>query len=110
MATSVQKLRKIQNAFVFLCVFAADKIDAQEAQAMTKRGFVILMMLLVIALGNRSIAHAQSSTIAGVVKNASGEPVVGAFVKLRPTGSGPSFMVVSQAQGRYQTPSLLPGK
>jgi virginiamycin B lyase len=71
---------------------------------------VILVILAAIALGGLSIAQGQNTTISGVVKSASGEPVAGAFVKVWHTGSGPSFMVVSQAQGRYQTPSLPPGK
>ena len=54
--------------------------------------------------------QAQNTTISGVVKNASGQPVEGAFVRVRSEDSNLAFMVVSQAQGRYVTPNLLPGK
>ena len=75
-----------------------------------KRLEVILMTLAAIVFGGGSIVQAQNTTIAGVVRSASGEPVAGAFVKVRSAGSGPSFMVVSQAQGLYETPNLLPGR
>ena len=54
--------------------------------------------------------HAQNATvISGTVKNASGEPVEGAVVRVRSAELGLSFMVVSQTQGRYSTPNLRPG-
>ena len=45
-----------------------------------------------------------------MVKSASGEPVAGAFVRVRSADLGLTFMVVSQDQGRYRTPDLLPGR
>lgn len=54
--------------------------------------------------------QAQNTTITGVVKNASGQPVEGAYVRVRSADLNLTFMVVSQAQGRYNTPNLLPGK
>ena len=53
---------------------------------------------------------AQSTGIAGVVKSAAGQPVTGALVKVKSEALGLAFTVVSQAQGRYSTPNLLPGK
>jgi len=44
------------------------------------------------------------------VKNASGEPVSGAFVKLKNSDRRLTFMVISQAQGRYTTSNLPAGK
>ena len=76
----------------------------------TRRSFGIVMTLAAMILGGSSIALSQNTTVAGVVRNASGQPVEGAFVKVRNMGAGPSFMVVSQTQGRYTTPHLLPGK
>src|SRR5258708_4473581 len=54
--------------------------------------------------------EAQNTMISGVVKNVSGQPVEGAFVRVRSADLGLTFMVVSQAQGRYATPNLIPGK
>src|SRR5882672_6480062 len=53
---------------------------------------------------------ADTLSISGVVKNASGEAVAGALVKVRNEASGLGFVVVSQEQGRYTTTNLLPGK
>jgi len=66
-----------------------------------------LLFLLAACLPVKAQATA---TVKGVVKNASGKPVEGAFVRIRSLESGIVFMVVSQAQGRYSSPNLLPGK
>ncbi len=47
---------------------------------------------------------AQSAGVSGVVKNAAGEPVAGALVKVRSEELGLGFMVVSQERGRYRRP------
>jgi streptogramin lyase len=52
----------------------------------------------------------NSGSIQGVVKNAAGEPVSGAFVKLKNGERRFTFMVISQAQGRYTAANLPPGK
>src|SRR5881296_275350 len=54
--------------------------------------------------------EAQNTTVMGVVKTASGQPVEGAFVRVRGEDSGLTFLVISHAEGRYVTPNLLPGK
>jgi len=48
--------------------------------------------------------------IQGVVKNGSGEPVSGAFVKMKNGERRLTFMVISQALGRYTASNLPPGK
>jgi virginiamycin B lyase len=68
------------------------------------------MMALAMAVASRSPLHAQSPGVNGVVKSAAGEPVAGALVKITSEHPGIGFMVVSQEQGRYLTPKLLPGK
>ena len=78
---------------------------------MTRRLQLTLALLALALVGIRLTLHAQTKTaITGVVKNASGEPVEGAFVRVRNAEKGLTFMVVSQAQGRYTTPNLVPGK
>ncbi len=73
------------------------------------RSLIFCMALAILAFNGLPL-EAQNTTITGVVKNASGEPVEGAFVRVRSTDLGLTSMVVSQAQGRYTTPNLLPGK
>src|SRR6266478_2216640 len=74
------------------------------------RGTVILIMALAILAASPLPLAAQNTGVTGAVKNASGEPVAGALVKIRNEERGLAFTVVSQAQGRYSTPNLLPGK
>jgi virginiamycin B lyase len=49
-------------------------------------------------------------SLQGVVKSASGEALSGAYVKLTNAERGLTFMVISQAQGRYTATQLPPGK
>ena len=76
------------------------------------RGILTLATgLLLFLLGAPLPLKAQATaTVRGAVKDASGKPVEGAFVRIRNVDSGIVFMVVSQAQGRYSSPNLLPGK
>ncbi len=74
------------------------------------RGAVVLMMVFLTMGSNLPPLEAQVTTVTGVVKNASGQPVAGALVKVKSADLGFSFLVVSQAQGRYSTPNLLAGK
>ena len=63
-----------------------------------------------IPIGPQGLIAQTSSTVSGVVKSSAGDPVAGAFVRVRSADLGLAFMVVSQDQGRYSTPTLLPGK
>src|SRR5262245_45476041 len=74
------------------------------------RSAVILVMLLAVLAFSWLPLDAQNTTVTGVVRNASGQPVEGAFVRVRNADSGLTVMVISQAQGRYTTPNVLPGK
>ncbi len=57
-----------------------------------------------------SLQAQNRNVISGVVKNASGEPVEGALVRVRNADPAITFLVVTQRHGRYSTPGLLPGK
>src|SRR6266699_5750278 len=57
-----------------------------------------------------SSAAENSSTVEGVVQDASGKPVTGAFVKLKNNERHLEFMVISQAQGRYSANNLPAGQ
>lgn len=55
-------------------------------------------------------AAAYSGVVSGVVKNSSGQPVAGAFVKLKNDARRLGFMYISQAQGRFTADRLPAGK
>jgi virginiamycin B lyase len=74
------------------------------------RGKILFLILATIACGSLAVVAQSTTTISGVVKGASGEPIAGAYVKVRNPDAGLTFMVVSQAQGRYSTPDIKPGK
>ena len=71
------------------------------------RGFVVAGVALLVAASAQSVRAAEMQ---GVVKSASGAPVSGAFVKLQNAERRLTFMVVSQAQGRYTVKNLPAGK
>src|SRR5262249_33911343 len=55
--------------------------------------------------------NAQTMTaLTGVVKDMAGKRVEGALVRVRNAEAGATFMVVSQTQGRFNSPRLAPGK
>jgi virginiamycin B lyase len=78
--------------------------------AKENRKGLILMMGVAITASARMPLEAQNASLTGVIRNAAGEAVAGALVKVRSEGLGLGFMVVSQEQGRYNIPNLLPGK
>ena len=53
---------------------------------------------------------AEGGTLQGVVKSSSGQPLSGAYVKLHNEDKRITFMVISQAQGRYTANGLPAGK
>jgi len=71
---------------------------------------ILALAAAVIVISPHTLTAQTSSTVSGVVKSSSGEPVAGAFVRVRSADLGRTFMVVSQEQGRYSTPNLLPGR
>ncbi len=75
-----------------------------------KRLYALLILFLCIAAFSRPAFSVQNSTVEGVVKNASGAPVAGAFVKVTSADTGLTVMAISREKGRYSTPSLLPGR
>jgi virginiamycin B lyase len=68
---------------------------------------VLAMMAMIAAVSIR--AADNTGVLAGVVKDNAGAPVAGAFVKIKNAERRLTFMVVSQAQGRY-TANVPPGK
>ncbi len=79
---------------------------------MFSHGSRILAVVAAVALfaGVQSIRAADfAGSVQGVVKSASGEALPGAYVKLINPERRLTFMVVSQAQGRYTMNNLPPG-
>ena len=66
-------------------------------------GAVMLCVQPVMALDN-------AGSVEGVVKNAAGQPVTGAFVRVKNADKRLTFMVVSQNQGAFAAKDLPPGK
>src|ERR1700730_12741433 len=89
--------------------------DHKEKRPMTLRN-VTRNLAVGIATGVALIA-AQSAfaaddrgSVQGVVNDASGQPVAGAFVKLKNADRRLTFMVVSQDQGRFEAKDLPVGR
>ena len=70
----------------------------------------IFAAVLLFLCGQFARAAENNSTIEGVVQDASGKPVAGAFVKLKNNDRHLEFMVISQAQGHYTVSNLPAGK
>ncbi len=71
---------------------------------------VIFAAALLFLCGQFAWAAENSSTVEGVVQDASGKPVSGAFVKLKNNERHLEFMVISQAQGHYTVSNLPAGQ
>ena len=73
---------------------------------------VVAVAALAALAGARSMFAQQTlqGSLQGVVKNSSGTPLSGAFVKLKNDERRLTFMVITQAQGRYTVKNLPPGK
>src|SRR5262245_56906766 len=56
-----------------------------------------------------ALALDNAGSLSGVVNGANGQPVAGAFVRLKNAEKRLTFMVVSQAGGRYTASDLPPG-
>src|SRR5258707_9519897 len=63
-----------------------------------------------LMIGAQSVLAADSGTVTGVVSDASGKPVAGAFVKLKNDQKRLTFMVISREQGRFEAKDLPPGQ
>jgi virginiamycin B lyase len=73
---------------------------------------IVFVALAALALCYPDFIYAQdrAGTLQGVVKDASGAPVTGAFVKMKNAERRLTFMVVSQAAGHYSVNTLPSGK
>src|SRR3981189_908886 len=76
---------------------------------MLKSGFAALAL---VATASCPVALAQDTigTLAGVITDASGAPVAGAFVQMKNAERRLNFMVITQDQGKYTNARLPAGK
>lgn len=74
-----------------------------------KTAGLIAVAVFVSLCATSAVAH-NASVVEGIVKNSSGQPVTGAFVKLKNAEKRLTFMVISQAQGKYTADRLPAGK
>ncbi len=70
----------------------------------------VLSAIVITALGSPYLRAQNNGSVQGVVKTSAGDPLPGAFVKLKNDERRLTFMVISQAQGRYTAKNLPPGK
>ena len=74
------------------------------------RAIVIALASLALFSATTISAQDRAGTLQGVVKDAKGAPVAGAYVKLKNAERHVTFMVVSQAQGRFSVNNPPSGK
>ena len=72
--------------------------------------FVAMLAVLAVLCPQPVQAQDRAANLQGVVKDSSGAPVSGAFVKMKNAERRLTFMVITQAQGRYSVGSLPTGK
>ena len=77
---------------------------------LTLRTIVIAFAAIAFFLPNLCAAQDRAGTLQGVIKDSKDVPVAGAFVKMKNAERRLTFMVISQAQGRYSVNTLPAGK
>jgi streptogramin lyase len=77
---------------------------------MTKSCFAVLALAATVCCWNTASAQDAVGTLTGVVTDASGAPVAGAFVQMRNAERRLNFMVITQERGKYATDRLPAGK
>src|ERR1700693_1969432 len=65
---------------------------------------------IVLIATQSAFAADDRGSVQGVVNDASGQPVTGAFVKLKNADRRLTFLVISQNQGRFEAKDLPVGK
>src|SRR5438477_11357041 len=81
--------------------------------AMLKSGrlkFCFTALAFVASAFWSNAVSAQEGTLTGVVKDATGAPVAGAFVQMRNAERALNFMVITHEQGKYTNNRLAAGK
>ena len=75
------------------------------------RNVIVVIAAVFVFVCTYSIRSADiAGSVQGVVRSASGQALPGAYVKLINAEKHLTFMVISQAQGRYTVNNLPPGE
>src|SRR5438552_9842699 len=69
----------------------------------------LVIVTLVICSIAWTVYGLDDSTISGTVKNSTGAPYRGAFVRVRNVKTTMTFSVLSDSEGRYRVPNVPPG-
>src|SRR6516162_7141574 len=69
-----------------------------------------LALLTTVSCAGLAAAQTPVGTLTGVVTDAAGKPLAGAFVEMKNAERRLNFMVVTQEQGKYAIDRLPPGK
>src|SRR5262245_35477567 len=77
---------------------------------MLKPCFAALALVATVPCLDAASAQDAVGTLTGVIKDASGAPVAGAFVQMRNAERRLNFMVITQEQGKYTNAKLPAGK
>jgi virginiamycin B lyase len=89
-----------------IMLIAATAFNARSL-ALARPGALVLLATVTLT---QFRADAQTSSIAGTVRNAGGQPVAGALIEIGSDMPGLAFTAVSQENGRYGFPNLPAGK
>src|SRR6476620_10724781 len=82
----------------------------RESAMIFKSAITSLAVATLLLAAQSAQAAGDRGSVQGTVRNAAGQPVVGAFVKLRNGEARLTFMVISQAQGRFEAGDLPAGR
>src|SRR5262245_17060087 len=98
-----------KNRSSFVILRATREVNHMSLRSVT-RTLAVGIATGAALLGVASVASAQNNgTVTGVVNDASGQPVAGAFVRLKNDQKRLTFMVISREQGRFDAKDLPPG-
>jgi len=77
---------------------------------MSKPSYAALALVAAVSCPGSASAQVAVGTLTGVITDASGSAVAGAFVQMRNAERRLNFMVITQEQGKYSIDKLPPGK
>src|SRR3954466_13202080 len=77
---------------------------------MLKASFATLAFVATVSWPVATSAQGTVGTLTGVITDATGSAVAGAFVQMRNAERRLNFMVITQEQGKYSIDRLPPGK
>ena len=77
---------------------------------MSKPSFGALALVAAVSCPGAASAQGAVGTLTGVITDAAGSAVAGAFVQMRNTERHLNFMVITQDQGKYSINRLPAGK